>query len=83
VYNGFSPNGDGKNDFFKIDGLENYPQHELRIFDGFGKMVFRTGHYLSDWGGSWGQNNLPDGTYYYLLEDGKGKNYSGYIQIKR
>lgn len=83
VYNGFSPNGDGKNDFFKIDGLEQYPEHELKIFNGSGNMVFRTSHYLSDWGGSWGQNNLPDGTYYYLLEDGKGKTYSGYVQIKR
>jgi gliding motility-associated-like protein len=83
VYNGFSPNGDGMNDFFKIDGLEQYPEHELKIFNGSGKMVFRTSHYLSDWGGSWGQNNLPDGTYYYLLEDGKGRTYSGYVQIKR
>ncbi|MCF8280049.1 MAG: DUF11 domain-containing protein [Bacteroidales bacterium] len=83
VYNGFSPNGDGKNDFFKIDGLELYPQHELKIFNSSGNMVFKTSHYLSDWGGSWGQNNLPDGTYYYLLKDGEGKNYSGFVQIRR
>ncbi|MBI1223637.1 MAG: DUF11 domain-containing protein [Bacteroidetes bacterium] len=83
VYNGFSPNGDGKNDYFKIEGLDKYPHHMLRIYNGYGRMVFKTGHYLSDWGGSWGQNNLPNGTYYYLLEDGKGKTYTGYVQVKR
>jgi len=83
VFNGFSPNGDGKNDYFRIDGLALYPQHELKIYNSSGKIVFITGNYRSDWGGSWGQNNLPNGTYYYLLEDGKGKAYTGYVQIQR
>lgn len=83
IHNAFSPNGDGINDYFKIKGLEAYPNNKLQVFNSLGRMVFKTVGYLNDWGGSWGQNNLPDGTYYYLLEDGKGAKFTGFVQIKR
>jgi gliding motility-associated-like protein/uncharacterized repeat protein (TIGR01451 family) len=83
IFNGFSPNGDGVNDFFRIQGLEEYPLHTLHIFNRWGNKVFSTKHYENDWGGSWGQNDLPDGTYFYLFEDGEGHSYTGYIEIRR
>ncbi|TAK43538.1 MAG: T9SS type B sorting domain-containing protein [Saprospiraceae bacterium] len=83
IFNGFSPNGDGVNDFFRIQGLEKYPLHALHIFNRWGNKVFSTKHYENDWGGSWGQNDLPDGTYFYLFEDGEGHSYNGYIEIRR
>ncbi len=83
VQNVISPNGDGIDDYFKIDGLETLSGHELTVFDVLGRVVFRTRNYRSDWGGSWGQNNLPDGIYFYLLEDGKGKAFNGVLKIRR
>ncbi len=78
-----TPNGDGKNDYLLVKGIEDLMDYELRVFNALGQLVFRTKHYDNNWGGSWGQNNIPGGTYFYLLEDGKGGRYSGHIQIIR
>ncbi|MBK8564653.1 MAG: gliding motility-associated C-terminal domain-containing protein [Saprospiraceae bacterium] len=78
-----TPNGDGQNDYLLVQGIEDIGNYELRVFNALGQLVFRTKHYDNNWGGSWSQNNIPGGTYFYLLEDGKGGRYSGHIQILR
>lgn len=86
IYNGFSPNDDGKNDTFTIDGLENYPDNELIIYNRWGSQVFRKKNYDNTWDGTWEGSQLPDGTYYYILclPDGSGtKIESGYLELRR
>ena len=83
IYTGMSPNGDGVNDVFTIDGLANYPDHRLIIFNRWGNEVYSTTDYQNDWRGDSQGKPLPDGTYYYIFETGKGKNYNGYVQIYR
>ncbi len=83
VYNGFSPNEDGINDTFVIKGLEKFPDHHLRIFNRWGNLVFESTNYQNDWDGTWKGLPLPDGVYFYLLLDGAGNRYSGYVQISR
>ena len=83
IYTGFSPNGDGINDFFRIDGLQRYPNHELTVFNRWGNRVFHSKNYKNDWDGTWSDRQLPDGTYFYLFNDGEGNTYSGYVQIRR
>ena len=83
VYSGFSPNGDAVNDFLIIEGLDLFPDHQLKVYNRWGAEVLNAKNYKNDWGGTWNSANLPDGTYFYILEDGKGKTYSGYIQIQR
>ena len=70
---GFSPNGDGYNDHFNIQGLYNvYTQHELLIFNRLGSLVFR-GSNAVKWDGASnngplkGSKLLPVGTYFYVL----------------
>jgi gliding motility-associated-like protein len=82
-YNGFSPNGDGVNDFFRIDGLGQYPNNSLCIYNRWGTKVYCQEDYRNDWGGTWNTNDLPDGTYFYIFEDGEGERYTGYVQINR
>lgn len=83
-YTGISPNGDDRNDVWRINGLQLIPNHELTIFDRWGLEVMHTEHYNNDWDGTWKGKRLPDGTYFYLFRDkDKQKNYSGYIQIIR
>ncbi|MEZ4959771.1 MAG: gliding motility-associated C-terminal domain-containing protein [Saprospiraceae bacterium] len=82
VYNGFSPNGDGVNDFFKIDGIGAYPNHNIMVFNRWGNKVFQTKNYRNDWDGYWQGKRLPFGTYFYLIDLGDGSKWlSGYLQI--
>ena len=83
VYTGLSPNGDGVNDVLYIEGIEAFPNNRLLIFNRWGNEVYRKDSYLNDWDGTWAGKALPDGTYFYILEDGEGQTYSGYIQILR
>ncbi len=83
IYSGFSPNGDGKNDAFIIQGIEKYPNSRLMIFNRWGNEVYQKEGYLNDWEGTWNGKPLPDGTYFYVLDDGEGHSHSGYVQIHR
>lgn len=83
VFNGFSPNGDGKNDVFTIKNIEKFPDNKLYIFNRWGNRVYFEEKYLNTWEGTWENKPLPDGTYFYIIEDGKGKTYSGYLVIYR
>jgi len=91
---GFSPNGDGQNDFFVIGGIGGTVGGELMIFNRWGNRVYHNESYpnctLGEnerecWSGTFNQNgvDLPDGTYFYLFEDNTGEQYSGYVQIHR
>ena len=83
VFTGFSPNGDNVNDFFTIDGIQEYPDNKLNVFDRQGNSVFEQKGYRNDWNGTWKGKNLPDGTYFYLFNNGKGETKAGYVQIQR
>jgi gliding motility-associated-like protein len=84
VMQGLSPNGDGNNDVLVIKGLEKFPNHKIAIFNRWGAMVYEKTNYQNDWGGTWNNNYLPDGTYFYILDDGGGKIMDkGYLQIRR
>ncbi|MFW6019383.1 MAG: gliding motility-associated C-terminal domain-containing protein [Bacteroidales bacterium] len=64
IPNVITPNGDGINDYFKIEGLENYPGSKLIILDRNGKELYVDENYQNDFDG----NNLPEGSYYYILQ---------------
>ncbi len=86
VFNGISPNDDGANDTWTIAGIEQYPGNTVRVFNRWGNLVFeRQGYTNNDpWGGRWNDRDLPDGTYYYLIElGGDAGKASGYLQILR
>lgn len=79
VYNEFSPNGDGVNDYFKIDCISRYPSNSLQVYNRWGNIVFQTKSYKNDWDGTPNgramvqpEDQLPVGTYYYVLDLGDG-----------
>ena len=79
VYNEFSPNGDGVNEFFKIDCISRYPNNVLQVYNRWGNIVYEKRSYNNDWDGtSTGRATvqqgdlLPVGTYYYVLDLGDG-----------
>jgi len=94
---GFSPNGDGVHDFFKIFCIKKYPNAIMRIFDRAGNKLFEKHHYgnLDVWGSdkeAWwwgtsdnkwilGRGTLPAGNYLYILELGTGEVRTGTVMI--
>ena len=91
IPNAFSPDGDGVNDTWVIEGLEYYPTHHLNVYNRWEAKVYESVNYQSDWGGIQQQgttlgndNNLPEGTYFYILELGTSKKpIKGFVFIKR
>lgn len=84
IFEAFSPNGDNKNETFKINGLQNWPNHHLVIYNRWGNLVYEATNYQSDWEGTWNNKKLPDGTYFYILELGNGGDTKrGYVVILR
>ncbi len=83
VYNGFSPNGDGVNDYFTVEGIEDFPETQVTIFNRWGNEVYTSPDYKNNWNGNWNNKNLPDGTYFYRVGLKDGGSFSGYVQITR
>ncbi|MBL7814976.1 MAG: gliding motility-associated C-terminal domain-containing protein [Saprospiraceae bacterium] len=83
VHNGISPNDDGLNDNFIVEGLERFPKHTVAVYDTYGREVLKTNNYKNDWKGTFENKLLPDGTYYYVIENGENDSYTGYLQIQR
>ncbi|WP_173967916.1 T9SS type B sorting domain-containing protein, partial [Flavobacterium collinsii] len=48
VYNSVSPNGDDLNDYLRIDGLDQYPNNSVEIFNPGGVQIFKTSNYGSN-----------------------------------
>jgi gliding motility-associated-like protein len=90
VYDALTPNSDGINDTWIIDGIQYYPDNLVQVFDKIGDLVYEKMSYNNTWGGE-GKNGglLPDGTYYYVIkinsENVKGGHniQTGAVLIKR
>lgn len=85
VFNQFSPNGDGINDLLVISCIELFPNISLEIFDRYGNSVFESQQYDNTWDGTGKNGDLPNGTYFYILDLGEEDLdvKKGWIQIIR
>ena len=87
----FTPDGDGINDTFVIEGAETFPDNEIVIFNRWGNVVYSTRNYQNDWRGTSNSglnvdgDELPTGTYYYVFDTNGEKNETlkGYVYIQR
>ncbi len=69
-----TPNGDGKNDFLVLDGLESSPNNEIQIFNRYGVVVYSKLNYQNDFDGKSNRSGvisrdsgLPSGVYFYII----------------
>ena len=93
IPNVFTPNGDGINDVFIIEGIEDYPNNTVKFFNRWGNIVFQIqGYNNSDrvWrsdtntGIIVGRKFVPDGTYFYVIDLGNGsRSMTGFTVINR
>lgn len=89
---GFTPNDDGVNDYYVIDGIEKYPNNEFIVFNQWGGVVYKSAPYQNDWNGFStsntslsGDDKLLDGTYFYFFFKDRTNNKSkvqGYFEIR-
>jgi len=84
--NVITPNGDGVNDNLHFPCLvtELYPKNKITIFNQWGDEVYHKTPYQNDWYGTYRGEELPVGTYYYLLDLRNGtKPIKGFFVIER
>jgi gliding motility-associated-like protein len=88
---GFSPDGDGINDFWVIRGIEAFPQNEVKVFNRWGNVVFETRDYDNNQVAWRGQSNarlairhtdVLDGTYYFIITVPTLAPITGYLVVK-
>ncbi|TNF73727.1 MAG: DUF11 domain-containing protein, partial [Bacteroidetes bacterium] len=86
VFNQFSPNGDGVNDFLVVWDIGSFPTNSIQIFNRYGQPVFEDSNMTDDqvWDGTHKGNQAPEGTYYYILDLGPDREVAkGWIQLIR
>ena len=80
-----SPNGDGKNDQWFLDYLDEQTGiNKVEIFDRRGVLVYEKANYVNEFVG---KNNdgkdLPSATYFYVIKLKDGKKLTGWLYISR
>lgn len=88
ISQGFTPNGDGINDFWYIENIKAYPNAHIQVYTRWERLVFETKNgYQNTWKGTFENNQepLPDGSYAYLIDlEGDGSmDLYGWIYITR
>jgi gliding motility-associated-like protein len=68
IPSGFSPNGDGWNDAWVIDLIDQFPDCEVEIYSRWGELLFQSVGYRTPWDGRYNNGPVPVGTYYYVVK---------------
>ncbi len=78
----FTPNGDGSNDTWIIQGIEFYPDATIEIFNRWGQQLFFSEGYNEPWDGTFNNETLPTGDYFYIIDLKNGSPVKGSITLK-
>ena len=86
IVNLFTPNGDGVNDYWTVDFLMDPATgpYTLQIMSRGGMEVLNTQNYQNDWYGTMNGSDLPDGTYWFIIQlETNDRTIKGPVTIKR
>jgi gliding motility-associated-like protein len=79
-----TPDMNGKNDYFVLQGIGSLGKTGIMIFDRRGVLVFENDDYDNLWNGvDYNGNPLPEDTYFFIINPEKSRSMSGYIVIRR
>jgi gliding motility-associated-like protein len=87
VFNGVSPNGDGNNDVFFIENIDQFPSNNVEVFNRWGQKLFEAKNYdnvNTVWKGTMKESGTPapSGTYFYIITLGNGtKPIKGWLEL--
>ncbi len=80
IPNTFTPNGDGVNDVWNIEGLDE--SASVKVFTRWGMPIFQSLGYTSPWKGEYNGKRLQPGVYYYIVTVRNGaEKFSGALTI--
>ncbi len=87
IPNVFSPNGDGKNEFFTPITVGVFDKFHLEIFNRWGLLIWESNDPEFKWNGKTkAGNDCPDGTYFYIITttyQNKVQNWDGFVTLIR
>jgi gliding motility-associated-like protein len=87
VPSAFTPNGDGKNDVFRVANLTFQRLQEFRVFNRWGQEIFSTTDAKKGWDGTWKGVPQDMAAYQYLIKvaypDGYIETYKGDVSLIR
>ena len=85
IYSGITANGDGNNDVFTIENIEEFPRNRLIVFNRWGNQVADIKNYnntTNHWPTKDKLDNLLPSTYFYILDLGDGsKQIKGWVEL--
>src|SRR5690554_1727551 len=91
IPDGFSPNGDGINDYFEILNIRTlYPDYKIEIYNRYGNVLFKGDASKPDWDGTsssalFGDDTVPVGVYFFIIKfnDGQREPLQGRLYLSR
>ena len=87
IPNSFTPNNDGKNDNFIPKEISCVNEGTLKIINRWGSEIFFTNDIKMGWNGKTGNNQCPDGTYYWIIDyttnTNEQKSKAGFVTLLR
>lgn len=82
IPNAISPNGDGKNDWWKLDFIPlAYPDAEVVIVNRWGQTIYQSIGYSDPWDGRFRGELVPEGNYYYIIKLSDDEIYQGALLV--
>ena len=80
--NYISPNGDGKNDTWQVERIDELIDFDLFIYNNIGEELYHTKAYNNSWQATFKGKDLPSGTYYYVFKK-ESRVVKGFITVVR
>lgn len=77
----FTPNEDGINDYWQVEGLQYYKPAKLHILDRFGKLLTYSAY--GKWDGIYNGKNMPSNDYWYMIKLNNGYVFKGHFTLMR
>ncbi|MCB9223559.1 MAG: gliding motility-associated C-terminal domain-containing protein [Crocinitomicaceae bacterium] len=82
IPNAISPNGDGKNDWWKLDFIPlAYPDAQVVIVNRWGQTIYESIGYSNPWDGTFNGELVPEGNYYYIIKLSEDEIYQGALLV--
>jgi gliding motility-associated-like protein len=79
----FTPNADGYNDRWEIEGMIYYPDATMRIFNRWGDLIYETRNYADrPWDGTYKGLKVPVDSYYFVISFTNGnREITGHMTV--